>query len=751
MKVKPFALSWLFFCPVFFCGAIVPLESQIRSSGSEYRVLDDLPMYRTMLLEYVNREVEASLRNLPAPESRQDWIMKRMEIRRRLLYSLGLDPLPERTPLNARMTGRTVHEDYIIENIIFESRPSLYVTANFYIPRNSGLPVPGVLLAMGHAMEYSKASAYQRTALLLVRNGYAVLAFDPIGQGERAVAGNDHWVGFPGFTVNMCINGFLVWDAVRALDYLLSRPEVDPSRIGCTGFSGGGEQTVYLAAIDDRITAAVPGRFMDSYEAFITAGVHCVDNHVPSVVQYATEADIAAMNAPRAFVSVAGIYDWIFPIWGVRDSHRRMQKIYGLLGVPGKVFLSEYEGGHGYSPPRNVSPEIQYASEYHALLGMNRYLYDDPERAVRGPIDLDIADFRDPELSCLKDGAFPEGAKTYADYIAEKAASLPPVPPLPSTGKEWQSVKKELRRKVETVLGGFPEMDSQTIHSRGIMMRDGYSIEKIIYVSEPRVFIPGLLFIPERRAGKVPAVIYVSDRGKEEAVDNPGVLRLVRRGTVVLAIDARGYGETEGRAIGENPGNIPSTANYVTTVNSVLLGRHITGMRAFDVMQGVRYLVNRHEGETDPERIGCWGKGTAALECLYAAALDSSIASLVVEEMPLSYKTLLSYADEWKRRSRYSTMHPGPFSVSVFLPDVLLHFDTPQLAALVAPGALLLVNPVDELNRPVLPERIEKTYEWTRGAFSAAGAEAGALGVETLLSPVVHERIGQWFIDRIHY
>lgn len=748
-QFKHIMLGFLLFLS-FWSNSLPDLLAQQNSAIDPYRVLPVLPKNGTMVLDFINNQIEERLNKLPESNSRAEWIVRSIEVRKHLLHSLGLDPLPARSPLNARITGRKEYDDYILENIVFESRPFFYVTANLYIPKGFSLPAPGVLFAMGHAVELSKASEYQRLSLLLVKNGYVVLAWDPIGQGERMIPGNEHWLGFRGFMVNQCLNGFMVWDAMRALDYLLTRSEVDSARIGCTGYSGGGTQTLYLSALDPRISAAVPGRFMNSYEAFITAGVHCVDNHVPGVIQYARESDIAALVAPRAFVSVAGTYDWIFPIWGTRNSHAKLDKLYALLGIPDQVMLSEYEGGHGYIPPDNVSPEIRYAPEYKVLLAMNKYLYHDANRKIAGSLDLKLTDQRANELYCLKDGQFPQGAKTYGNFLEEKTESLPPVQHLSGRKQDWERQRSELVTQVEEVLGCIPKSVPFTIHSFGTIKKEGYQIEKVVYVSEPGIYIPCLVFLPDNRSGRTPAVVYITDKGKQEAVDNSGILRLINRGYVVFAPDLRGYGETTNIAEGQSL-SYPSTTNYVVSINSVLLGCHITGMRVYDILQGISYLINRHQGEIDPERIICWGNGIAALECLFAASLNPSIKSVVLEGMPLSYKTLLKYPSGWSREDsqKYLTMDPGLFSVSVYLPNVLLSFDTPQLAALLAPRPVLLANLVDVTNQPVLKSKVLNEYNWTDKIYKMMETQQSDFSIVDNPSEVSHEFISQWIIDKL--
>ncbi|HXK58599.1 MAG TPA: prolyl oligopeptidase family serine peptidase [Acidobacteriota bacterium] len=182
-------------------------------------------------------------------------------IRRRIQQCFG--PWPAKTPLNARIPGVIEREDYRIEKVIFESRPGFPVTANLYVPKGRVLPLPGVVGSCGHSDNGKARDLYQSFCQGLVRQGYVVLIFDPIGQGERlqyltdklkarhGIGGSEHnWIGNQQLLVGEFFGTWRAWDGIRALDYLLTRPEVDPKQVGITGQSGGGTMTTWLCGVD---------------------------------------------------------------------------------------------------------------------------------------------------------------------------------------------------------------------------------------------------------------------------------------------------------------------------------------------------------------------------------------------------------------------------------------------------------------------------------------------------------------------
>ena len=199
--------------------------------------------------------------NLANIKDLSEWKRRRLEVRKQLLYMLGLDPMPERTPLRARTTRQFERDTYRVENIVFESLPGLYVTGNLYIPRGPIRRLPTVLYLCGHEPgPWGAKVAFQHHGIWFARHGYVCLIIDTIEFGE--ISGIHHGTHDLGMWYWLSLGytpaGPEVWNAIRALDYLDSRPEVDPHRIALTGISGGGAMTWFTAAVDDRPQVAAP-------------------------------------------------------------------------------------------------------------------------------------------------------------------------------------------------------------------------------------------------------------------------------------------------------------------------------------------------------------------------------------------------------------------------------------------------------------------------------------------------------------
>ena len=271
----------------------------------------------------------------------------------------------EKCDLKPRITGKTEFPDFILEKVLFQSRPGFTVTANFHLPRkrDGKSRLPAILLQCGHAASGKAYSAYQLVIRGLAQRGFAVLAIDPIGQGERkqfaripnfkAAPTEEHnLVGKQLLPVGEDLFSWMVWDAIRALDYLVSRPEVDPKRIGAHGNSGGGTLTIWLTAIDDRVSWAAPG-------SSVTTWLHNVENEMPGDLEQipigATKMgleypDFLIAAAPRALMLLGQANDYFDPR-GLDETLGHLKKIYRLLGHPERIGCFIGNSSHGLSQP----------------------------------------------------------------------------------------------------------------------------------------------------------------------------------------------------------------------------------------------------------------------------------------------------------------------------------------------------------------------------------------------------------------
>lgn len=320
------------------------------------------------------------------------WEAEKPKLRKQLFEMLGLDPLPAKGDLKPVITGQVEHEDFIVEKLHFQSSPGLYVTGNFYRPKNATGPLPTVLYVCGHSVNkkdgisYGNKVGYQHHGAWYARNGYACLTIDTLQLGE--IEGIHHgtfkegmwWWHSRGYTPA----GVEAWNCIRALDYLETRPEVDKDRIGVTGRSGGGAYSWYIAALDERIKVAVPVAGITTLKNHIVD--NCIEGHCDCMFQVNTYgwdyAMVAALVAPRPLLIANTDKDTIFPLDGVVEVHRQVRHIYDLYGKPTQLGLNITEG------PHKDTQELQV----HEFVWFNRFL-----KKAESPIDKVAVKFFEQE------------------------------------------------------------------------------------------------------------------------------------------------------------------------------------------------------------------------------------------------------------------------------------------------------------------------------------------------------------------
>lgn len=336
------------------------------------------------LARYWERQVTAiESQSWTGIDSRETWSARRGEMRRDLMDMLGLWPEPERTDLQATVTGTLDGDGFVVEKVHFQSLPGLYVTANLYRPTTPGGPRPGVLYACGHAavrtngVSCGNKTAYQHHGIWLARHGYVALLIDTLQLGEiEGVHHGTHrlgqwWWNARGYTPA----GVEAWNSIRAIDYLSQRPEVDPERLGMTGRSGGGSYTWTAAALDDRIRVAAPVAGITDLRDQVVHGVvdgHC-DCMFPLNLRRWDFPQIAALLAPRPLLLVNTDSDTIFPLDGVMRVHRRLREVYGWHDASAHLGLVIAPGPHQDTQDLQV-PVLRWFDRH--LLGTNRPIHE---------------------------------------------------------------------------------------------------------------------------------------------------------------------------------------------------------------------------------------------------------------------------------------------------------------------------------------------------------------------------------------
>jgi len=680
--------------------------------------------YQSMLPGFIDVHTRQLAAQLPRPETKEDWLARRAELLPRLRHSLGLDRLPPPAPLDPQVVGTIERPAYTIEKIIYEHHPGFWVAAHLYRPRQADWPAPGVLYAPGHWMENGKlATDIQACCANLARLGFVVLVTDPLGQGERLGDWLDHGHLEP-LLVGVSQEGIMVWESMRAIDYLISRPEVDPERIAMTGASGGGTTTFYTSAVDERIQASVQVCCLSTFLGIMSAqrdrnwedGVDLC-NQVPGVMALAEMSDICGLVAPRPLCIVAGLRDWMFPIEGVRQVYPHIEHIYRLLGVEGQVNLIEVDSEHGYD---RAMRQTAYGWLTHRLKGEGDcapvpeidcdYFPEPYHPALTYIAPPDLADLavlrRRGEFPshnpgwCFPQGKAPAPGPAITALARQLAESLPPDQDLPTDRDAWSPQRTVLLDRLRTVLGPFPPRSQIEDRIFNQVLHQGLFAERVVFESEPGIQIPAMFLTPAAWQDHVPVVIYVDEWGKQVGLDNGLIAALLAAGMAVLAIDVRGVGET-------------AATDFEATTNALMTDRPLLGQRVWDVLRAVDYLWRRIyiSVQIDKGRIGCLGRGMGGLLALFAAGLDERLLATVMWEAPASYQSLV-------------VERPG-FPASAYPFDVLHHCDLPQLMATVAPRPLLLADVVDGERRLVPPDDVTAACQWPARAYRMLGAEVG--------------------------
>ncbi len=464
--IRQSALGTLLAVVAACCALATPAIAQ-RDANDDISLPGD-----AMIAEYFRLETQRlAERCLSEIQSRADWEAHRETYHRQLCEMLGLDPLPERTDLQAVVTGRVERDDFSVEMLHFQSRPGLYVTGNLYLPKPAKGPYPTILYLCGHGrvkqdgVSYGNKVHYQHHGAWFARHGYVCLTIDTIQLGE--LEGLHHgtyregmwWWNSRGYTPA----GVEAWNAIRALDYLETRSEVDATRFGVTGRSGGGAYTWWTAALDDRVKVAVPVAGITDLENHVVDG--CVEGHCDCMFMVNTYrwdyAQVAALVAPRPLLISNTDKDSIFPLDGVVRVHKHVRRIYELLDAGERLGLHITEG------PHKDTQELQV----HAFVWFNRYL-----KGVEEPIELPAEKFFEPEELKVFD-ELPSDEITTRAHETFVAAAPSPVPP--QSISDWQQTRDQLRGALrEQVFAGWPDEpppldleEAWTYERSGIVMR----------------------------------------------------------------------------------------------------------------------------------------------------------------------------------------------------------------------------------------------------------------------------------------
>lgn len=570
------------------------------------------------------------------------------EVRERIAKTFA--PMPkEKTPLNAKVTGILDRDGYTVEKVIFESRPKFFVTANLYLPKERpGGKVPGVVGSCGHSNNGKCAEAYQGFAQGLARLGTACLIFDPIGQGERSqyvdAAGTllikgstteHNHAGNQMELVGEFLGSWRAWDGIRALDYLLSRPEIDPRHVGITGNSGGGTMSTWLIGLERRWTMGAPACFVTTWRRNLENELP-QDNEQcpPRALAYELDHDdfLAAM-APRPVIILAQSRDY-FDARGSEETYGRLRHLYRLLGAEEHVKLHIGPDEHGYSQPNR---EAMYRF-FNSLTGASDAAAAEPAIVVE----------EDKTLQCTPTGqvVLDPGSKTVFAFTKAKAERL-------KAAREAKPLAADKLREAVAESLRLPERDPAKAPDYRILRaygpKRGYPKEHWIHYaveSEPGIHAvctvlfdaPHVSQLPAAPEGGGKVLLWIGEQSSDaELREDPSLSELASTlapGTLLVACDIRGVGESLPVTAGNQPLSYYG-ADYFYAAYANMLGKPYLGGKTHDVLRVVDLLASRGWNE-----IHLAAKGKATLAAGLAAFLDDRVKRVTLNQRLESWHSI---------------------------------------------------------------------------------------------------------------
>ena len=588
---------------------------------------------------------------------------RKQVVREKFLANIG--GLPDyKGPLNPRITGRIQAEGYSIEKVIFESLPGFYVTANLYRPNQAGR-YPGILLQAGHTQEGKPEG--QRLAANLALKGFVVLAFDPVGQGEReqtyerqvdhALAGwsvPEHiQAGAQSMLIGESVARYFIWDAKRALDYLVSRPEVDAEHLAAVGCSGGGALTTFIGALDQRIKAVAAACFTNSYRLLFAGPDPDSEMSPPDLLASGLDmADYVEMRAPVPWLILATEGDYFTPA-GAKLVYDEARRWFGLYGAEDKLRFFVGKGPHG--TPLETREEI--------YKWMIRWLKDGQGDFHEQPVKM----YTNDELRVTKAGNVqdePGSRKLYQLILEEFQAGK-----RQGTVAELLAALRGLRIPSD---GTSPDVKASD-ESNGAAWRR----EHVVFESEPGVEIGGSLYVPQA-GGRKPAVLLVADKMSSYWIPSTDALaeKMAKAGRVVLELEPRDAPEEER----------PYVGHWLTNARANQIGRNLAAMRAHDILRGVDLLAARDD--VDPAAIRAAARGVKGIWLLLAAAVDPRINKIWLDRTPFSLRAALEHS-----------MNTSLFEAVI--PGFTLHWDLDDLVKAMGERPVLWTDPANWMGRAV--------------------------------------------------
>jgi cephalosporin-C deacetylase-like acetyl esterase len=645
-------------------------------NGARQRLIETLD-------NIANKQLAERAQQIAGIQTRAAFDQRKAQVRAKILELIG--GLPEhRGPVAVKEFGSLSGDGFRVEKLAYESLPGLWVTANLYIPSIGDGPFPAVLLAPGHEAT-GKQSQYSFGGNL-ARSGIMALAIDPLGQGERlqyfdpekkastigGSTGEHGEANVPAMLIGEEVARYFVNDSMRGIDYLVSRQDVNADRIGALGCSGGGTSTAYLAALDDRVKVAGVACYITSFKELLPSatGVQEAEQSIPHFIEQGLDfGDYVELFAPKPYAIISTTAD-MFPFEGAKQSYEEAKGVYKLYGAEEHLKWITGPGGHGNLGP--ISP---------AILGFFiHYLKDGPAG------DAAFAALRPQspaDLLCTPTGqvATSIGGETIPSIIRAHAAQV-----FPKTRPSATELAEDIRG-----LTGVVARPSKTAPpARGSGDGRSHHLENISFQGENGE-LSALIVFPEGE-GRKPAVLMVDSRAGDVLMPNSGTIdQLAKSGHIVMVL-----GSTP-TPLGAEGLKSPYLGTFnLLGLRALLVGKSILGMRVDDTIRAMDFLSAR--SDVDPASITVYGSGAMGAVVLHAAALDSRIRRVVVENTLTSYRMVL---DEPLHRNISEILIPG----------VLRKYDMGDLL-LAAGGRVTVINPQNAAGDMITSDQFRKELSY---------------------------------------
>ncbi len=650
----------------------------------------------------VSKDLDKRESEISKLTTKSDWKARQEKVKK--LFSKVVGEFPEKTPLNAKITGVIDKDNFKVEKIVFESQPNFYVTAAMYIPNNLKEKTAAVIYTCGHSIIGIRTPVYQQVCINLVNKGFVVFAIDPVSQGERtqyldtelgkSVVGgctSEHsYEGTQCFMIGTSLAKHMIWDGIRAVDYLLTRPEVDPNRIGITGRSGGGTQSSYIAALDSRIKAVAPENYITSFRRlWNTIGPQDAEQiFYHGVSNGLDHADLLEVRAPKPALQITTSRDF-FSIQGAKETEEEVKKMYEAYNRKDNFSRVEDNDKHA-STKKNREALYSFFQKHLNLPGNS--------------VDEEVEYLTPEEFIVTETGQVVTSLGGETIFSLNKKEAEKTIEKIKLSEENIDKHLKDVVNSAKEIVGYTNPQKNDDAVFTGRYENDEYIIEKYFINGETNSPIPFLLFIPNKITAS--PIVYLNPKGKSAELDE--VEWFVKQGHVVLAADLIGFGEMKQHIHSKSKFSKFGEISDPQWGGPVVTGISIVGIHAADIQRLVHFLKNKSGIKN--KNILAIAKGDVAPALAHAAAFEKSFSKIILIEPLGSYASVVL-----NKFYKVNPMYP-------YIPGVLTEYDLPNIEAALAPSKLLIINAKDQMGEKLSSKMLTENFAVVKASYKKQNA-----------------------------